>query len=63
MILYGSFSSETSASGGRVFGSAECSASEFRTTNHEELERLVGNNFNPNTAASTKNWLHPQGID
>jgi len=30
-----------SASGGRVFGSAECSASEFRTTNHEELERLV----------------------
>ena len=38
-------------------GPAECSTSEFRTTNDKELERLVANNHNSNTAASTKNWL------
>ena len=46
-----------SASGGGVPGPAECSTSEFRTTNDKELERLVANNHNSNTAASTKNWL------
>ena len=40
-----------------VPGPAECSTSEFRTTNNKELECLVANNHNSNTAASTKNWL------
>jgi len=46
-----------SASGRGCLCPAECSTSEFRTTNDKELERLVANNHNSNTAASTKNWL------
>ncbi len=44
----------TSASGASISPGPECSTSEFRSTNDEELKRLVGNNYNSNTAASTK---------
>lgn len=47
----------SAAGGGRDPDSAECSVSKFRTTSDEELKRLVSNNYNSNTAASTKNWL------